>query len=66
MLLYRELSKHRWETLDFTRVAREDFDINGIELVNLLFEVPTFRYLNELKQNADDQGVKIVFIMVGQ
>ncbi len=63
--LVDEIRGRKWGTLDFPKVAREDFDINGIELVSTLFEVPTFRYLKELKRNADDQGVKIVLIMVG-
>ena len=64
--LVNEIREGKWKTLDFPKIAREDFDINGIELVNFLFEVPTLRYLKQLKQNADDQGVKIVLIMVGQ
>lgn len=33
----------KWKTLDFPRLTREDFGLNGIELVNTLFEVPTSR-----------------------
>ncbi len=62
--LVNEIREGKWKTLDFPKIAREDFDINGIELVNSLFEVPTLRYLKELKQNADDHGVEIVLIMV--
>ena len=47
--LVREIREGKWKTLDFPRIAREDFDIDGIELVNTLFEVPTYRYLKQLK-----------------
>ena len=62
--LVDEIRAGKWKTLDFPRIAREDFGLNGIEFVNTLFEVPTFNYLKELKKNAEDQGVKMVLIMV--
>jgi hydroxypyruvate isomerase len=62
--LVDEIRAGKWKTLDFPRIAREDFGINGIEFVNILFEVPTFNYLKELKKNADNYGVKMVLIMV--
>jgi sugar phosphate isomerase/epimerase len=62
--LVDEIKSGKWKTLDFPRIAREDFDLNGIEFVNTLFEVPTERYLKQLKQNAEMHGVKMVLIMV--
>ena len=62
--LVQEMRDGKWSNLDFPRIAREDFGLNGIEFVNTLFEVPTVRYLNELKQNAADHGVEMVLIMV--
>jgi len=62
--LVEEIREGKWKNLDFPRIAREDFDLNGIEFVNTLFEVPTVSYLNQLKKNADDHGVKMVLIMV--
>ena len=62
--LVGEIRAGKWENLDFPRIAREDFDLNGIEFVNTLFEVPTINYLNQLKKNADDYGVSMVLIMV--
>lgn len=62
--LVDEVREGKWKTLDFPKIAREDFDINGIEFVNTLFEVPTMSYLNQLKKNADDHGVSMVLIMV--
>ncbi len=62
--LVQEVRDGKWKTLDFPRVAREDFGINGIEFVNTLFEVPTLYYLQKLKQNAKNEGVEMVLIMV--
>jgi L-ribulose-5-phosphate 3-epimerase len=62
--LVNEIREGKWKTLDFPKVAREDFGLNGIEFVNTLFEVPILSYLNQLKRNADDHGVKMVEIMV--
>lgn len=62
--LVEEIRAGKWKTLDFPKIAREDFDINGIEFVNTLFEVPHFNYLKRLKQNANDHGVTMVLIMV--
>jgi len=62
--LVREIREGQWTTLDFPRVAREDFGLNGIEFVNTLFDVPTSRYLGQLKENADDNDVKMILIMV--
>jgi hypothetical protein len=62
--LVDEIRKGKWKTLDFPKIAREDFDINGIEFVNTLFEVPTLSYLKTLKKNANDHGISMVLIMV--
>ncbi|MBS3772189.1 MAG: hypothetical protein KGY69_18190, partial [Bacteroidales bacterium] len=34
--LVDEIRKGKWKTLDFPKIAREDFGINGIEFVNTL------------------------------
>jgi L-ribulose-5-phosphate 3-epimerase len=62
--LVNEVREGKWKTLDFPRIAREDFGIDGIEFVNTLFEGPTtMNYLNTLKKNAADHGVTCVLIM---
>ena len=61
--LVDEIRAGKWTTLDFARIAREDFGINGIEFVNTLFDVPIYDYLKQLKKNADDYGVKMLLIM---
>ncbi len=54
----------RWKNVDLPRIAREDFGINGLELVNQFFENPVMGYLNQMKKNADSFGVKYVLLMV--
>jgi len=62
--LVDEIRAGKWTNLDFPRIAREDFALNGIEFVNTLFAVPTADYLAQLKRNADDHGVNMILIMV--
>jgi len=62
--LVDEVKAGKWKTLDFAKIAKNDFGLNGIEFVNTLFEVVTEGYLNQLKKNAADNGVKMVLIMV--
>ncbi len=64
--LLEEIRAGKWKNLDFPRIAREDFGLNGIEFVNTLFESPTETYLKKLKQNARDFGVTMVLIMVDE
>ncbi len=54
----------RWKNLDLPRIAREQFNINGIEFVNQFFENPTLSYLRQLKKNGEAYGVQFVLIMV--
>ncbi len=61
--LVDEIRGGKWTTLDFARIAKEDFGINGIEFVNTLFDVPTYNYLKQLKKNADEYGVEMLLIM---
>lgn len=61
--LVEEVRAGKWKTLDFPRIARDDFGLGAIEFVNTLFEVPTETYLATLKQNANDQGVSMLLIM---
>ncbi len=62
--LIEEIRAGKFKTFDFARIAREDFDLNGIEFVNTLFEVPTIEYLNTLKHNAADVDVQMILIMI--
>src|SRR5688572_9448298 len=62
--LVEEIRAGKWKNLDFPRIAREDFGLNGIEFVNTLFEAPTEGYLKKLTANAAAHGVSMVLIMV--
>jgi L-ribulose-5-phosphate 3-epimerase len=62
--LVDEVKSGKWKTLDFAKVAKNDFGLNGIEFVNTLFEVTTEGYLKQLKKNAEENGVTMVLIMV--
>src|SRR5947208_11585391 len=64
--LVQEIREGKWKNLDFPRIAREDFGINGIEFVNTLFESPTEGYLKKLKSNAAAHGVTMVLVMVDE
>jgi len=62
--LVDEVKAGKWKTLDFAKIAKTDFGLNGIEFVNTLFEVTTEGYLRLLKRRAADNGVTMVLIMV--
>ena len=62
--LVEEVRTGKWKTLDFAKIARQDFNLNGIEFVSTLFEVPSEGYLRRLRRNADEHGVTMVLIMV--
>lgn len=47
---------------DQIRLAKEA-GATGLELVNQFFPSPMYRYLEEFKKRAEDEGIKIVLIM---
>jgi L-ribulose-5-phosphate 3-epimerase len=54
----------RWKNLDLPKIAREQFNVSGLEFVNQFFENPTLTYQKQLKQNLTTHGVTPVLIMV--
>ncbi|MDA8697568.1 sugar phosphate isomerase/epimerase [Rhodopirellula sp.] len=52
--------------LDFARIAKQEFDIDGIEYVNQFFKdkAKDQNYLQEMKKRAADEGVTSLLIMV--
>lgn len=64
--LHRTLFAKKLDHLDFPRVARQEYGIEAIELVNQFFKdkARDQAYLGEFKKRADGQGVKILLIMV--
>lgn len=61
--LHRTIESGQLANLDFPRVARQEFDIGAIELVNALMEGHGPETIRELKRRADDHDVKILLIM---
>lgn len=64
--LNKALFAKEMDNLDFAKVAKTQFGIDGIEYVNQFFKdhVKDNKYLNEMKKRADDHGVKSLIIMV--
>ena len=50
-------------TLDFPKLAREQFGIEGLEFINHFMEAPTLSYQQRLKRRMSDTGTKGVLIM---
>lgn len=63
--LHRELRAKTITHLDFPRVARQDYGIEAIELVNqfMMNQATDQAYLKDFKRRADDEGVRILLIM---
>lgn len=62
--LIDEFRSGQLHTLELPRVTRKDFGLCGIELVNTLFESTTLTYLDQLKEQGQEQEVDFLLIMV--
>lgn len=64
--LHRALFGKKMDHMDFPKVAKEDFGIEAIEPVNQFFKdkAKDEKYLAEFKKRSEDQGVKILLIMI--
>ena len=64
--LHKALFAKQITNLDFPKIAREEYGIEGVEFVNQFFKdkAQDSAYLKELKIRADDQGVTCVLIMI--
>lgn len=64
--LHKSIFGKQIDHLDFARVAKEEFGIDGVEYVNQFFfeKGQDQQYLGEMKQRAADAGVKSLLIMV--
>src|SRR3954471_2715125 len=62
---HRALNAGKMDNLDFPKVAKQDFEIDCVEYVNVFFmdKAEDQKYLKELKQRCDDLGVKSGLIM---
>jgi sugar phosphate isomerase/epimerase len=63
--LHRSLYARKTVHLDFPRIAKEEFGIEAVELVNRFFmgKARDKAHLAEFKKRADDLGVRILLIM---
>ncbi|MGE5569332.1 MAG: sugar phosphate isomerase/epimerase family protein [Rhodospirillales bacterium] len=61
--LHRAIQSRMITNLQFPRIAREQFDIEGLEFVNGLWEAPTQDYLRRLKKEMASSGTKGVLLM---
>jgi sugar phosphate isomerase/epimerase len=64
--LHNALFKKELDNLDFPKVAKETYGIDGVEFVNQFFKdkAGDSAYLRDLKTRADDLGVACVLIMI--
>jgi sugar phosphate isomerase/epimerase len=64
--LHRALQAKKIDNLDFPKIAREDYGIEGVEFVNQFFKdkAQDSTYLKDLKTRASDAGVTCVLIMI--
>ncbi|MGC8640303.1 MAG: sugar phosphate isomerase/epimerase family protein [Isosphaeraceae bacterium] len=64
--LHRALFAGKISNLDFPRIAREEYGIEGAEFVNQFFKdkAHDHAYLKDLKSRANDHGVTCVLIMI--
>jgi len=64
--LHKALFANQLDPLDFAKVARNDYGVDGLEYVNQFFKdkATDKAYLADLKKRASDHGLKNVLIMI--
>lgn len=64
--LHRAIFGKTVDHLDFAKIAKTEFDIDGVEYVNQFFKdkATDEKYLAEMKKRAEDHGVKGLLIMI--
>jgi len=64
--LHRSIFGGKINHLDFAKVAKQDFGLDGVEYVNQFFKdkAKDAKYLAEMNQRCSDLGVKSLLIMV--
>jgi L-ribulose-5-phosphate 3-epimerase len=63
---HRAIFGGKLDHLDFAKVAKNDYGLDGVEYVNQFFKdkAKDLAYLGEMKKRADDLGVRSLLIMV--
>ena len=64
--LHKAIFGKKLDNLDFAKVSKEEFGIDGIEYVNQFFKdkAKDTKYLDELNKRAADHGVTTLLIMI--
>lgn len=64
--LHKTLQANKLDNLDFAKVTRETYGLEGIEYVNQFFKdkAMDMDYLKQMNQRAADNGVKQLLIMI--
>lgn len=64
--LHSSIFGKKVDHLDFAKIAKEEFGLDGVEYVNQFFKdkAKDEKYLAEMKKRADDLGVKSLLIMI--
>lgn len=62
--LHKEIYAGEIKSIDCFRIVREEFGIDGFELVNNLLEVPTAAYVNRMRKQSEKFEVEIPLIMI--
>lgn len=64
--LHRALNKGTVKHLDFAKIAKEEYGIDGVEYVDQFFaaKAKDMDYLGDMKKRAADHGVQSVLIMI--
>lgn len=64
--LHKALFAKQIDNLDFPKIARQEYGIEGVEFVNQFFKDKAHdsAYLKDLKTRANDHGVTCVLIMI--
>jgi L-ribulose-5-phosphate 3-epimerase len=60
---HKAIGSRLMTNLDFPRIARQQYGIEGLEFVNTLWASPTAGYVQRLKRSMNDNGCKGVLIM---
>ena len=61
--LHREVRTGKLKLIDACQAVREEFGLDGFELVNTLLEVPTADYVRRFRKEADRFGLAIPLVM---
>jgi L-ribulose-5-phosphate 3-epimerase len=64
--LHKSIFEKKVDHLDFAKIAKEEFGLDGVEYVNQFFKdkAKDEKYLSDMKKRAEEHGVKSLLIMI--